>query len=92
MEFTIVTDEGTVEYDSKSPKPLTLFTAEGEEKALELGEIDIFQAEIEYFLDCAANNKRPAMCPPEESAQAVKLAQTMVESRRRNGERLPCNL
>jgi hypothetical protein len=66
-----------------------MFTAEGEEKALEQGEIDIFQAEIEYFLDCATNNKRPDLCPPEESAQAVKLTQLMVESRRRKGERLP---
>jgi predicted dehydrogenase len=88
MEFTIVSDAGTLEFDSKAAKPLTMFTAEGEEKALEQDEIDIFQAEIEYFLDCAANGKRPDMCPPEESAQAVRLAQLMVESRSRNGERL----
>jgi predicted dehydrogenase len=92
MEFTIVADAGTLEYDSKTSKPLTMFTAEGEEKAFEQSEIDIFQAEMEYFLDCAANNKRPEMCPPEESAKAVGLTQLMVESRRRNGERLPCRL
>jgi predicted dehydrogenase len=92
MEFTVVADAGTVEFDSMGGKPLTMYTAEGEEKPLGEGETDIFQAEIEYFLDCASNNKKPEMCPPEQSAQAVKLTRLMVESRSRNGERLPCNL
>jgi predicted dehydrogenase len=89
MEFTIVTDGGTLEFTSAG-KPLTMYTAEGEEKKLDQQEADIFQAELEYFLDCAANGKRPELCPPEESAQAVKLTRLMVESRNRNGERLAC--
>ena len=34
MEFTVVTDNGTVEFDSKNGKPLTMFTAQGEEKPM----------------------------------------------------------
>jgi predicted dehydrogenase len=89
MEFTVVTDAGTLEFHSMG-KPLTMYTAEGEEKNMEQGEPEIFQAELEYFIDCASKNKRPEMCPPEESAQAVRLTRLMVESRSRNGERLAC--
>jgi predicted dehydrogenase len=89
MEFTVVTDGATLEFNS-SGKPLTMYTAKGDEQKLDQDDAEIFQAELEYFLDCAINNRRPDLCPPEESALAVKLTRLMVESRNRNGERLAC--
>jgi predicted dehydrogenase len=91
QEFTIVADGGTLEF-SPPQKPLTLYRADGEEEVPAVPETDIFQAELEYFHECAQANRRPDRCPPEESAAAVKLMRLMLESRSRNGERIPCQL
>jgi predicted dehydrogenase len=91
MEFTVVADGGTMEFSSAG-RPLTLYRADGIEETLPAPDVDGYQAEIEYFLDCAGRGHKPEFCPPEESAAAVKLARMMVESRKRNGERIECRL
>ncbi len=92
MEFTVVGDAGTIEYSSDH-KPVTLYRADGEAEPLEAaGPEDWYEAELQYFLECARENRRPEFCPPEESALAVKLANRMLEARTRNGEKIPCKL
>jgi predicted dehydrogenase len=92
MEFNVVCDGGTLEYSSAS-RPLTLYRADGEaEPSSQDAEKDWYQAELEYFIDCAAHGRSPELCPPEDSAAAVKLARLMVESRSRNGEKIACRL
>ncbi len=91
MEFTVVCDGGTLEYNSAGG-PLTLYRADGTEEPLDNAEADWYQAELEYFLECAHNGREPHLCPPEDSATAVKLALLMTESRSRNGERIVCSL
>ncbi len=87
MEYTVVGDGGTVEYSSAGP-PATWYRADGAVESLAEDGGDWYQAEIEYFLKCCRENAWPALCPPEESAAAVRLTRLMVESRRRGGERL----
>ena len=89
MEFTIVADGGTLEFSSAG-RPLTLYSAEGGEEAIPGSDADPFESELSYFIECAASGRQPELCPPEESAQAVRLAQYMLKSRDRNGERLTC--
>ena len=91
MEFTVVTDGGTFEYSSAG-RPVTLYTAEGEARPLDAPEIDFFQTELEYFVQCVSRGRAPALCPPEESALAVRLARLMLDSRSRNGEKIACKL
>lgn len=91
MEFTIVADGGTLEYSSAG-KPLSFFAADGSEQAVSTPDGDFYQTEIEYFLECAGQGRRPELCPPEESAAAVKLTHRMLESRQKNGEKIACNL
>ncbi|MGH9660982.1 MAG: Gfo/Idh/MocA family protein, partial [Bryobacteraceae bacterium] len=81
MEFTIVAEGGTLEYSSLG-RPLTLYGADGAGCAVEREEKDGYAAEIAYFLECASAGRKPALCPAEESAAAVKWAVAMVESRR----------
>ena len=90
MEFTITAEGGTLEYNS-SGIPLTLYRADGETETPALADVDIFQAELEYFLECAKTGRSPERCPPEESANAVKLMRLMLESRSRKGETIACN-
>lgn len=91
MEYTISFEGGTVEYGSEG-RPPKLYTAAGQAEELPLASQDGYQAEIEYFLDCAAAGRHPDRCPPEESAAGVKLMRLMAEARRRPGERLECRL
>jgi predicted dehydrogenase len=91
MEYTIVADGGTLEYNS-SGRPLKLYNAAGQATDVPMAAVDGYQAELEYFIECARANRKPEFCPPVESAAAVKAARIMLESRNRNGERIECKL
>jgi len=91
MEYTVVAEIGTLEYSSLGRAP-TLYRADGDIEALALREQDGYRAEIEYFLDCCRRGDSPSLCPPEESADAVALARCILEARKRNGEKIKCQL
>jgi len=91
MEYTVVADGGTVEYSSAG-RPATLYRADGKTEALPPNDGDWYQAEIEYFVECCRTGGKPASCPPEESALAVKLTRMMLESRKRQREKIACRL
>jgi predicted dehydrogenase len=90
MEFTVVADGGTLEFNSAGA-PLAEYGADGCQHAVEVSATDGFRAELEYFLECARRGQKPLACPPEESAAAVKLARLMLQSRNKNGEKMACN-
>jgi predicted dehydrogenase len=91
MEYTVVADGGTIEYDSAGQAP-TLYKLDGTSQLLTMPEKDGYWAEIEYFVECCRTGERPEKCPPEESAAAVQLTRQMVEARNENGGRIPCRL
>jgi predicted dehydrogenase len=88
MEYSVVGDDGVVEYHSSTAAPV-LYGPGGSQRALETAGTDGYQAEIEYFVDCCLHQRQPDLCSPNESAQAVRLAVLMQESRRNRGERIP---
>jgi predicted dehydrogenase len=90
MEFTVVSDGGTLEY-RPGERPLTLFDAGGgSEPLVGEGESDPFVSELSYFTDCARNGQQPLLCPPADSATAVRLARLLMESRELSGEEVLC--
>ncbi|MCC6589394.1 MAG: Gfo/Idh/MocA family oxidoreductase [Bryobacterales bacterium] len=91
MEYTVSFDRGTFEFSSAG-RAVTLYTHDGREEVVEKPEKDGFQGELEYFVKCASNNRQPQICPPKESAAAVKLTRLIVEAREKNGEKVPCQL
>jgi predicted dehydrogenase len=91
MEYTVVADGGTVDFSSAGRAP-TLYREDGTEEALKLPERDGYAAEIEYFVECCRTGRRPEICPPQESAAAVKLTQLMLEARNKNGEKIACKI
>ncbi|HLJ47032.1 MAG TPA: Gfo/Idh/MocA family oxidoreductase [Bryobacteraceae bacterium] len=91
MEYTVVADRGTVEYSSMGTPP-TLYRDDGAVEPLPMPEKDGYQAEIEHFIDCCDSGRMPELCPPAESAAAVKLTRLMVEARNENGGRIPCTI
>jgi predicted dehydrogenase len=91
MEFTILADHGTLEFNSAGA-PLAEYGADGRQHTLDVPGTDGYRAELEYFHDCATHGEPPLECLPEESAAAVRLALLMLESRHNNGEKIACNL
>jgi predicted dehydrogenase len=89
MEYTASFQGGTIEF-STAGRAATLYDAGGGEKALDVPAVDGFAAELAYFVDCVAGGRAPERCRPAESAQAVAVTLRMLESRKRNGERLSC--
>jgi predicted dehydrogenase len=89
MEYTVVTDEGTIDFRHETRAP-TLYARSGEEIALRLASRDGYAAEIEYFVQCCQNRQQPTLCPPAQSAEAVGLMKLLLESRGQNGSRVEC--
>jgi predicted dehydrogenase len=87
MEYTIVADGGTIEFSSSRTSP-TLYGASGQAQALPMDGSDGYRNEIQYFATCAAERRQPVLCPPRESANAVKLARLAMKARDIRIERL----
>jgi len=84
MEFTVLGDQGVLEFNSES-RPLKRYGG-GEEVALESA--DGYAAEISYFAECCRTGEQPTLCTPLSSAESVRLALAMFEARSKNGERI----
>jgi predicted dehydrogenase len=91
MEYTVTLDGGTVEFCSAG-RPPTLYSPDGAELALGVNACDGYAAELEYFVECCREGREPELCPPRESADAVKLMALLLEGRDRNGAKMLCNI
>jgi len=92
MEFTVVGDQGTFDFHSGRAHPSLYVAAEPARDLVPAEAVDGYKAEIEYFVDCASRNQKPARCLPQDSARAVELALLLLESRTRKGQKLLCQL
>jgi predicted dehydrogenase len=89
MEFNVITEHGTIDWSSAG-RPLTSFRTNAPPEIIALPEApDPWRDQLQYFADCALAHAPPALCPPSESADAVRFVEIMVESRNRKGELLP---
>lgn len=91
MEYTVVGEQGVMEYSSAGREP-KWYPAGGAETPLVLPEKDGYQAEIEYFVECCRTNSPPTECTPESSAEAVRIARLAEEARNKKGEAVSCKL
>ena len=89
MEYRIIGAAGVLEYQSAAQETV-FFPAKGGRSKLDLDTVDPYRSEIEYFLKCCCENSAPELCPPEDSAAAVRIAECMVESRNQGGEWISC--
>jgi predicted dehydrogenase len=91
MEYTVTFDGGTIDFHSAGRVP-TLYASDGTETVLPRKEQDGYAAEVAYFVDCCRAGREPEICPPQQSADAVKLMLLLLEARQRNGEKMPCRI
>ncbi len=86
MKYRVVGSRASVEFDFNKYAPRILEGGVSRDLPLEQG--DGYAREIAYFVECARRNRQPERCRPEESANAVRLALLVIESRKRGGERI----
>ncbi len=91
MEYTVTLDGATIDYSSHG-RPPTLYVPGQPEQVLEGGTRDPYAAEIEYFVESCGRGRAPQLCPPRESADAVKLMLLLLEARSRNGRKILCSI
>jgi predicted dehydrogenase len=90
-EYAVALDGGVVEYDSGDPAPVA-YKREGGRRELAPSGADGYAAEIQYFVECCRARCAPELCPPVESAEAVKVMRLILEARRRKGARMVCKI
>jgi predicted dehydrogenase len=81
MEFTATFDQDTMEFSTASGQGV-LKSAPGA----------AYAAEIAHFAEACNTGTQPVLCPPRESADAIKLTMLAIEARKLKGEKIPCNL
>lgn len=83
MDYTVVTDRATYDYDSRLGAPRR-YPSDG----FEVPAADVYAAEIAYFAGCVLEGRKPERCAPRESAEAVRLMLALIAARKRNGEKI----
>jgi predicted dehydrogenase len=78
MEFTVTFDRDTIEFSTASGAGVLIGPPERP-----------YAAEIAYFARCCAGEPNE-LCPPSESADAIKLLRLALAARSRRGEKVPC--
>ena len=89
MSFQVRADRAELEW---MPAGLFLSDATGQRRKLDADGADAYESELAYFLACCHNGEQPRRCMPFESAEAVKLALLLKQSRAKGGEQLECSV
>lgn len=87
MSFQIRADRAELEW---TPDGLFLSDSTGQRRKLDVSGADAYESELAYFISCCRNGEQPTRCMPVESAEAVKLALLLKQSRDKGGEQLEC--
>jgi predicted dehydrogenase len=65
-------------------------TVSGEERLVDTPAEAEYTEQMRYFANCCEKQTAPGLCPPAESAEAVRIANLLRASRNDNGKELPC--
>ncbi|HYO82651.1 MAG TPA: Gfo/Idh/MocA family oxidoreductase [Bryobacteraceae bacterium] len=87
MEYTVLADNGVVEFSSDG-KPATVYWKDETSERLPAQDVDPFTAELSYFIECCQSGQQPLRCSPHDSALAVWAAKAMVDARGENGAKV----
>ncbi len=89
----------SMNFEARSDRALIELTSEGlfldnetGRRQIESSKSDAYDVEIGYFVDCCRTGRQPERCPPQQSAQAVKLALLLKDSRVKGGEAIKCSV
>jgi predicted dehydrogenase len=80
MEFTVTFDRDTVEFSTASGAGV-----------LDCPPGTAYAAEMAHFARCCAGQPNE-LCPPTESASAIRLLRLALDAREQKGEKIPCRI
>jgi predicted dehydrogenase len=80
MAFTIVCERATIDYSSAKSPSLTVYTADGKVVAPEVPAGDGYGREIDYFLTCIQDGKKPTRVTAETAHDALRVAWAEIRS------------
>jgi predicted dehydrogenase len=87
MTFQAVAERAQMDF---SQDGLFLSDATGQRTKVEPNGPDGYQAEVAYFIECCRTQAEPLRCTPRASADAVKVALRLKQSRSLDGEQIKC--
>jgi predicted dehydrogenase len=87
MAFQVRADRGEMELTADG---LHLSDMSGVRNTLKVPEANAYSEEVHYFLECCRSGQEPLLCMPEDSANAVRVAIALRESRAKEGEQIKC--
>src|SRR5262249_13053297 len=80
MEYTVTLGGCTLDYSSRCGGAKLFAPGEQPQDLVQsAADADGYGGEIGYFIDCCRMERPPALCPPRESADAVKLMLLLLE-------------
>lgn len=91
MEYTVTLDGATIDYSSEG-RPATLYAPGQPAQVLDGGKGNPYANEIAHFVESCGDGRAPQLCPPRESADAVKLMLLLLEARSRGGRKILCRI
>ncbi|HHY98599.1 MAG TPA: Gfo/Idh/MocA family oxidoreductase [Firmicutes bacterium] len=90
MALRAVCEEGTVEFTfragvniearDKVENPVVVYKRDGTIAYPEVGREDAYKAEIEYFVNCVNEGRKPEMSTPRDARQSLEIALAAIES------------
>jgi predicted dehydrogenase len=87
MTFQVRAERAELEFAQTG---LTLSDAAGQRLTMTPNGADAYEEQLRYFVHCCQNGEQPKQCMPRESAQAVKVALLLKQSREMGGEQIRC--
>jgi predicted dehydrogenase len=89
MSFQVRFERAEMEMNTRG---VFVSDAHRERRQIALESKDPYYSQIEYFVDCCRRGVPPERCMPDESAQAVKVALLLKQSRSEGGAQLRCSV
>ena len=87
MSFQVRSDGGEMELGHDG---LFYSDMSGTKSKVEVETGNAYATEVHYFLDCCRDGVEPTLCLPADSANAVRVALALKESRAKDGEQIRC--
>jgi len=80
MEFCIRCDKATLAYSMQSGQPLTVYTDDGKQLQPQLPTGGGYEREIDYFLNCIEQKKKPRIVTAKSSLETLRVLDRELKS------------
>ncbi len=81
-------ERGTIVYDPRLPKALTVYPEEGEPFTPEYKSESAYKRELSYFIRCLQTNRPVEMNTPEDCMETIRIVKAEAASAAANGQRV----